>query len=184
MLAHFQIQRTLWLSVWHIRTFVSYSKECWYTIWNFFLNEGNQDYNTGFFSIVPAGTHYRHIFLLLGLAVLQNVHVHCTAYYNWMIKVFSVEFTVITCYNFLNAIHALSCSSCYVLIVLTLSQKNCASPHSKPRLSFGGSACRVYTIGARKTRQTRTLLEKFWRISLYVTDDAIAKRSATLIFVK
>ena len=83
-------------------------------------------------------------FLLLGLAVLQNVHVHCTAYYNWMIKVFSVEFTVITCYNFLNAIHALSCSSCYVLIVLTLSQKNCASPHSKPRLSFGGSACRVY----------------------------------------
>ena len=108
----------------------------------------------------------------------------CTAYYNWMIKVFSVEFTVITCYKFLNAIHALPCSSCYVLIVLTLSQKICASPHSKPRLSFGGSACRVYTIGARKTRQTRTLLEKFWRISLYVTDDAIAKRSATLIFVK
>ena len=70
----------------------------------------------------------------------------CTAYYNWMIKVFSVEFTVITCYKFLNAIHALPCSSCYVLIVivLTLSQKNCASPHSKPRLSFGGSACRVY----------------------------------------
>ena len=41
-----------------------------------------------------------------------------------------------------------------------------------------------YTIGARKTRQTRTLLEKFWRISLYVTDDAIAKRSVTLSFVK
>ena len=39
--------------------------------------------------------------------------------------------------------------------------------------------CTLYS-----TVYTLTLLEKFWRISLYVTDDAIAKLYVTLSLVK